>query len=71
MIDTDTSQANLKNLNSALAHWRNTRPDNSREEYKIHELLGALSCYVSKKDWDQSLNTTFGFIKGANHVNQL
>ncbi len=58
------SGPNLDNFNLAFTAWKR-RNDGSMmsETFKLHEFLGALSCYCPAKDWNRALNTTFGYIK--------
>jgi hypothetical protein len=62
MRSTDATDTNLPNLKTAQEEWRKRNPD-ARDTYKLNELIGALSFYVGSKEWDQALNTTFGYIK--------
>jgi hypothetical protein len=58
------SGPNLDNFNLAITAWKKRNPNSVLSEvFKLHEFLGALSCYCPAKDWDRALSTTFGYIK--------
>ena len=56
------SVENLTELNNALVDYKKRSVDGRVSDLKFHELLGALSCYITADKWNQALNTTFGYI---------
>lgn len=62
----NNSGPNLDNFNLAFTAWKKRNPlSGMSERFKLHEFIGALSCYCPAKDWDNALNTTFGYIKAV------
>ena len=57
---------NLDNFNLAITAWIKRNPESALDRtFKLHEFIGALSCYCPAANWDRALNTTFGYIKSV------